>query len=499
MSSSQAALQPEIDTRVSGLVSTTLIKAAAIVGAIVVGLNFYAPAEPPLGHRVGASLLVVLGSLPTIAWLAGRRRGIPFMPAIGAVYALYYGVPVLLAGESLQSDIGFAVIPEDAMQRALNLSVMGVISLYSGYLLGTFLFRRISERRTPWTDVNAPLLGAVIGVAGLLIYLYSMSQEAVVGFGQALSLGSSLAVLGALVLYAAQKQGRLSPAGWIFLWVILIPVRVLVGFGTGANYQGLEIFVAIGLAGAAMSHKLPWKAGILFLITLIALQPVKGEFRSTVLVRQTGEYRSPLENSGEYLRTAREVLSEISFAETMDQFVARFGYIRTFAQVAEATPSRIPYWEGASYTTFASKLLPRLLYPNKPEELTGQTFGHRYGFLDPSDTATSFNLAQLLEFYVNFGPWGIGIGMFFLGLVYRLFKQFVGGNAGDVGGAVLGAYVLGSFLLIESSLAAVLAGTLFRLIIGLLMARVIRLVGGSIVFPAERVAATSASGAPVPT
>lgn len=479
-------------------IATMLLKAAAIVGAIVVGLNVYAPADPPVGQRVGASLLVVLGSLPTIAWLTAGRRGIPFMPTIGAVYALYYGVPVLLTGETLQSDIGFAVIPEGAMQRALNLSAAGVISLYCGYLLGSFLFRRVSERRTSWTDINAPLLGGLIGGAGLLIYLYSMSQEAAVGFGQTLSLGSSLAILGALVLYAAQKQGTLGVPGWIFLWIVLIPIRVLAGFGTGANYQGLEILVAIGLAGAAMSRKLPWKAGIVFLITLIVLQPVKAEFRSTVLIRQTGEYRSPLENSSEYLRTAKEVLSEITFADTMDEFVVRFGYIRTLAQVVEVTPSLIPYWRGESYATFATKLVPRILYPNKPEELTGQSFGHRYGFLSPTDTATSFNLAQLLEFYVNYGPWGIGIGMFLLGVLYRLFKQFVGGNAGDVGGAVLGAYVLSSFLLIENSLAAVLAGTLFRLVIGLLIARAMRLLGGSVVFPTEAISSGPRTGASVP-
>ncbi|MEA2453516.1 MAG: hypothetical protein QOG04_2226, partial [Actinomycetota bacterium] len=83
------------------------------------------------------------------------------------------------------------------------------------------------------------------------------------------------------------------------------------------------------------------------------------------------------------------------------------------------------------------------------------------------------------------------VGMFLLGLMYRFIQQLVGADGGDVGAAVIGAYVLGSLLLIESNLSTVLAGTFYRLAFGLLIGRIMRLMGGATVFPSPPVIESS--------
>lgn len=454
-----------------------------IMGATLVMLNVYAPAGPPPRQRVMASAIIILSSLPLAGWVRNKGRGIPFLPAIGIVYALYFGAPVLLSEEKIGASDGFALIPDAAVERAQLLAFAGIAALFLGYLLGKRLFALVPERRTAWTDINAPLIGGVIACLGLLAYLYNISRGFAVGFGQVLTLGSSLAVLGGLVLYGAWKQGTLSWGGWFFLFVILVPIRVLAGFGTGANSQGFEIFIAFGLAAAGLTGRIPWKGALVLFAVLVMLEPVKAEFREQTINRVTGEYRNPLEDTQEFVATAKRVVTETTFEEAFQKATSRFGFIYNLGYVVDATPERIPHWNGETYRTLPTTLLPRLLLPSKGEEDVGQEFGHRYGFTATTDTVTAVNLAYLTEFYVNYGSWMVLLGMFGMGFLYRLIHQLIGGEAGDVGGIVLGAFVLSSQILIELNLSSLLAGAVIRLVFALFVGRVMRIVGGDIAYP----------------
>ena len=114
------------------------------------------------------------------------------------------------------------------------------------------------------------------------------------------------------------------------------------------------------------------------------------------------------------------------------------------------TPGSVPYWNGATYSSLLTKWIPRFLWPGKPQELTGNEFGQRYGFLDPSDQGTSLNLPWIVELYANFGAWGVllGMGIFgaFVAFVNRLFNQSQMNPVEFVYGAVMlfGLYNQGS-------------------------------------------------------
>jgi NhaP-type Na+/H+ and K+/H+ antiporter len=64
------------------------------------------------------------------------------------------------------------------------------------------------------------------------------------------------------------------------------------------------------------------------------------------------------------------------------------------------------------------------LWKDKPVETLGQWFGHKYRILDPEDAITSINLPWIVEFYVNFGPLGVVIGMAAVGALMALLEQF---------------------------------------------------------------------------
>jgi hypothetical protein len=98
----------------------------------------------------------------------------------------------------------------------------------------------------------------------------------------------------------------------------------------------------------------------------------------------------------------------------------RLAQFTVFAQVIMDTPDRVPYWEGETYYPILFKPIPRFVMRDKPEEITGQTFGHRYALISQRNQNTSINLPQIVELYANFGPVAVVLGMFLFGLIYRL-------------------------------------------------------------------------------
>lgn len=128
------------------------------------------------------------------------------------------------------------------------------------------------------------------------------------------------------------------------------------------------------------------------------------------------------------------------------------------------TPSSIPYWGGVTYYPLLFKPIPRAIWPDKPEEVTGRTFGHRYGYTSVENPGTSINFAQLIEQYANFGVLGVFIGMFIIGMIYRaLLAMFVHERMG-FGALIAAVIVVGSLFDLESGTAMVFGGLPWTLI-----------------------------------
>lgn len=88
--------------------------------------------------------------------------------------------------------------------------------------------------------------------------------------------------------------------------------------------------------------------------------------------------------------------------------------------VSKSTPEKIPYLNGESYKILLTKLVPRLVWNNKPSDEAGNKFGHIYKVLQETDNSTSWNMPTFNEFYSNYGLKGIIVGMFILGFITRL-------------------------------------------------------------------------------
>jgi hypothetical protein len=97
-----------------------------------------------------------------------------------------------------------------------------------------------------------------------------------------------------------------------------------------------------------------------------------------------------------------------------------FHSINSLNIISKLTPDIVPFFQGNSYKMIYSKFIPRDFWDNKPEDIQGNFWGHRYLVLNPEDKTTSWNFPVLNEFYANFGMMGVIFGMFFLGFFTKL-------------------------------------------------------------------------------
>ena len=233
----------------------------------------------------------------------------------------------------------------------------------------------------------------------------------------------------------------------------------MIGLGTGATLQGIAVVLLLILAYATIRGRMPWLLMALGFGALILLLPVRAEFRELTW-NSDDNRRSPSDNALLYVATAWDYLTgqEMSYSQAVQVSVSRLGHLMTFAEVVEATPENVPYWGGETYYPLLFKPIPRLLFPDKPSEIFGQAFGHRYGFLNSGDFSTSYNLPQLVEFYANFGAIGVLLGMLIIGAIYGLIHQaFIHPSVG-LGRVVAAIFIFYRLLIVESNFSLVFGG-----------------------------------------
>ena len=114
-----------------------------------------------------------------------------------------------------------------------------------------------------------------------------------------------------------------------------------------------------------------------------------------------------------------------------------------------------------------SKIIPRIFWKNKPSDELGNKFGHRYGELNLEDKNTSWNMPVLNEFYVNYGLWGVGIGMFLLGILFRFLSTSFSIIDNNNIEKIISFFILVPLFFLESHLS-VLFGAVIDKVIALL-------------------------------
>lgn len=430
---------------------------------LLVGLNIYAPGEPTSVERFLGSLVLVGAAIPVFVWLRHPELT-PFMAFWGLIYGVYYGLPVFLLERFSRTYYISEIIPDHDIEKALLLSLLGIAAALVGYYgrLHHLVARVLPkfEMHWEWWRIHQPAVGVALGVVGLAAYVLSTSVSVPVWAQGPLSFIGDLSLLSIIYLFVLQLLGLCTRTGVVLLWTVMVPLRFLLGVSSGATYQGFVVVVVLLLAYATVRRRLPVGWLVLGFAVFLVVRAMQVPFRAMTWE----EGRSAL-GVADRISTMGYVglasLSDPAFPREAWQIgLSRASHLMTFAEVVGLTPDHVPFWYGETYSPLVWKLVPRLLYPDKPLEVSGQLFGHRYGFLSPSDFVTAYNVPQLIEFYANFGVLGVALGMLLLGVLYRVVQSvFVHPRMG-LGAAIAWLYLGMKLLLIESSFSMVVGGVL---------------------------------------
>ncbi len=470
MTTGDAYLNPPRDDDWYAIVATprpgsaSLGKALKLFGGtaiVLIALNLYAPAPPTILQRVFASAIVASLVFPVWLWMSGADRTIPFMPFMTLLFTYYYALPVFLL-RRFATGLFKPPIAGHFITVALGYSLLGLYCMFAGYYgPARWLFAPILPRlNLQWRNERVAKLAALMLVVGGLF----VSSSHVLAFlpgslAQIGILAADLSIVGICTLVALQLVGKL---GWItsaFVWGLLIPVRIVIGLGAGTASGGLIIGVVVAVMFATVRRTIPWKTLMLgTIVAVFIIRPAEAPYRLAT-------WGGKLSDAGAIakVRLYADIVYRITIGGAVEpQALIEFGGLRlaqftVFGEVIADTPALVPFWRGESYYPLLFKLIPRFIMPDKPEELSGGWFGHRYGLMSAENTTTSINLPQIVELYGNFGLTGVLVGMFIFGLIYRLLiEMFVHPGMGL--GALVGAVYVSSKLLDVGSAASMVFG-----------------------------------------
>ena len=459
---------------------------------LVVGLSLLywsRPAELSKEQTLLGLTIIGLGCIPSLIYLLEvRRPPLPFLPLVGLYYTFSFGLP-LFTGHLQEQQLNISYRVEEASITSLWLTIGGMVSMFSLYLAGErIVWRGTRHVQIPWDGGSFKLRCFLWGCLVLHWSFYVLPVlNSIPSLGQ---FAGPVGFLGwglILVLWLAKRLSMIEkyllvPAGLVFELLFLTT--------TGMLSSTIVFGLFLALVAFRYRPRLAVILAVLSLGFLIVLSPVKLEFRQLTWLGGDQSSPSTVERARLLAQLAENYYFPAQYGSPSEDHINMFGglanrlsMINFLSRVVSMTPSSIPYWEGYTYRSLFTKFIPRFLWPDKPEELTGNQFGQRYGFLDPGDNTTSMNLPWIVELYANFGTWGILLGMGMFGLLLAFLNQLFNRPQMNPVEFVYGTSLVFVLFYQESSFALMI-GSVFLLSIALYV--LLKLAYGGVVSPSKR-------------
>ena len=408
-----------------------------------------------------------VGLLPSFQYLMDSKAPpMPFLPLVGIFYAISYGATNFFEGIEVWGIKGLNL-------TALILIVTGLLCLYTTfYFSKKIIWKSVSSIQLPralplnffiWLSWLLLSTRIILHVRPELKSLPSLSQlfEPLVYFGYG-------------IFFVLLVRGYLNNFQKVMFLFGVIPFDILYRLTSGLLSQVMLLILFISVMYWYEKRNISIVLIVFMVFSYVFFMSVKSEYRS--LTWRSGQ----MANSG-MIEKARMFwnLNYTLYTEPQNREKAferspmsRIAYAVLFSAVVDRTPETVPYWNGETYKPLLSKVIPRAIWPDKPLEVIGGHFGHRYGFIQPTDTTTSVNLPWLIEMYANFGAWGVLVGMGLLGILFGFLEMKFNRNEMSFLEFTLGATVLIRLINQESNFSLLFGNTFQVAIFLYLMVRV---------------------------
>lgn len=404
--------------------------AATIVVLLAFGLVIARPATMGLGQAILAVTIFIVGLVPSVLYFLKpppQRPTFPLMPLTGSFYGIFFGLSAFFVEALLRVDAAGGQILHAGNMISSEIPLEAQIAALIGVAM-MLVFNASSHRmfssRFPAFRFPAQFSPLVLyALAWMLVIAHAAFVllpwvRAIPSIGQLLVPAS---YVGAGLLFALWRTNVLPAIAGRLGLLVGLPATVLVDATSRMMTPVLLLAIFIIVLEMRIRGRLRWQAVLIGVFLAAVTYPVVHVFRI-----QTTSHQSDGKTLGELMVAVKTVVARPDVWGDTSPFRGlawRIGHVMTLGQVMEKTPQSVPFWNGETYKPLITSFIPRLIWPGKPEERVGATFGARYGYQQPHDT-NSFNLPWLTEMYVNFGWIGVVVGMSAVGMFLGFLERF---------------------------------------------------------------------------
>jgi hypothetical protein len=412
----------------------------------------------PYGLFVASAILWVC-AIPLWLFLVGGRRSLGFTAVACGLYAVYFASPAFSPRPLFR--LSKFEPAWSSVEVALTVGLVGVVALVAGICGSRIVVARLPRvrREIDFDRALPPLL--IASLVGFVVHLLTR-QGTNVRFTSILVALQDIGMLALGGLLVAWLRNRLV---W---WQKVYFIAVMLGISAVGLASGALAEIAFPMSGLAFLYcwerrRLPLGALLAGALILAPFQVSKFAYRETIRSPNTTIVETPslTKRLTDFLTITVDMIKEgrIQTDDVVDAHEGRLDMLSIMSIVVEATPESVPYWDGYTYSDLIWHVVPRVLVPDKPALSMGQEFPRRYALIQWFDTETSYNLSQIVEFYINFGWIGVLLGMFLIGTLYAMVEHVC---SASTGGALIGASLLSGLMNVESNFAIVWGGIPFR-------------------------------------
>ncbi|MFH1088495.1 MAG: hypothetical protein V1719_01490 [Patescibacteria group bacterium] len=225
-------------------------------------------------------------------------------------------------------------------------------------------------------------------------------------------LGYLALVIAFIGYFQLKKMGDLRYTHWRWLAYGIFAFEICYGLPTCSKFL---VIVPIFLYLVVRSYLIKieyWRITLWLMIIILFLFPFGRFCRKDVTLQN-------------YL-TVSDASVKVSGLDSLigSSFLNRIDQSTIFSKIVE---SQEPFLHGKSLLNFFVTLgPPRFIWKDKPLSMNayGNDFGHRMGIVGPSDLKTSIGPTMVGDWYLNFGILGIILGMFWMGILFRLIYEY---------------------------------------------------------------------------
>lgn len=310
----------------------------------------------------------IAGFLGVIVWLAVTRYAAarpPRMPTLELFLAyvyLQYGVPV--TGPPSEVGVWFLLPRPESHESAVLLALACMVATIVGF---TIAYRRTQSRKQP--KFLAPLDGATFSAAArihvpiaaacvIMVALVPTLKFSLGGWFQLIDLVFGRSALGAVATVAiAYERSRVNIA------LLVIALLAIFGAVVISSMLGEAVLplAVMSLLWWRLRGRIPVLFPLLAVTVMLILQPVKGAYRS---IRWLGKSDMGVAEawSEAFARSGDEDKASSGAEATRD----RLGDLSVLAYTMEVVPNSIPHTNGLAYSILPIAMIPRVVWPEKP-------------------------------------------------------------------------------------------------------------------------------------